>query len=84
MSDQIHISHLTREVKTALELAIAAFSPSEIVDRLAVVAGLLDALQSLAVDDAVQLPLVGRTRERAMMALEDWRRWQVDHPTPNA
>jgi hypothetical protein len=84
MSEAMHISHVTRQVKTALELAIAAFAPTELVDRLAVVAGLLDALQSLAIDDTTQLPLIGKTRERAHSALEAWSRWQADHPKANA
>ena len=42
--DALRANHLRREVKTALELAVASMGPTEIVDRLAVAAGLLEAL----------------------------------------
>jgi hypothetical protein len=72
--------HLAREVKTALELAIAASAPTELVDRLAVVAGLLDAITGLALSETGTLPLVSSTTERAKTALAAWHRWQSDHP----
>jgi hypothetical protein len=81
MSKQpLELVHLTREVKTALELAIAGLAPSDLIDRIAVVAGLLEAFASLALDDTTTLPLVERTIGRAKQALEVWRRWQHDHP----
>jgi hypothetical protein len=45
-------SHLRREARTALELAIVALAPSALVDRLATAAGLLEALVELPKDSA--------------------------------
>lgn len=76
----MQLMHLAREVKTALELAIAAFAPSDLVDRLAVAAGLLDAFTALEVDATSMLPLIARTTERAEIALSTWSQWQKEHP----
>ena len=80
MRTQLHLTHLARDVKTALELAIAAFAPSDLVDRLALAAGYLDAFQSLDPDGAALMPLITRTTERADLALATWRQWQKEHP----
>ncbi len=80
MSTQMELRHLAREVKTGLELAIAAFAPSELVDRLAVAVGLLEAIADMALDEAATVPLVTRTVERADQALAAWLRWRDDHP----
>ena len=80
MGKQMELTHLAREVKTGLELALAALAPSDLVDRLAIGAGLLDAITDMALDEAATLPLVTRTVERANEALAAWRRWRADHP----
>ncbi len=80
MSKQMELRHLAREVKTGLELAIAALAPSDLVDRLAVAAGLLDAITDMALNEAATLPLVTRTVERANKALAAWHQWRDDHP----
>jgi hypothetical protein len=76
---QMEIRHLGREVKTALELAIAALAPSEIVDRLATAAGLLDALAEFPEDTAPALAFVPETVERARRSLAAWQIWQKKH-----
>jgi hypothetical protein len=80
MSKQMQLLHLAREAKTALELAIAGMAPTDLVDRLAVVAGLLEAFSGLALDETATLPLLASTTERANKALAEWQRWQKDHP----
>jgi hypothetical protein len=80
MTNQMELRHLAREVKTALELAIAALAPSDLVDRLAIGAGLLDAITDMALDEAAALPLVTRTVERATQALAAWHQWRTEHP----
>ena len=80
MSTQMELRHLAREVKTDLELAIAAFAPDDLVDRLAVAVGLLEAITDMALDDAATIPLVARTVERANQAVAAWNRWRDDHP----
>ena len=42
-STSLDLNHLRREVRTALELAILELASPELVDRLAGLAGLLDA-----------------------------------------
>ncbi|MEO8844849.1 MAG: hypothetical protein ABI591_23885 [Kofleriaceae bacterium] len=44
MSKQMELRHLARDVKTSLALALAALAPSDLIDRLAIGAGLLDAI----------------------------------------
>jgi hypothetical protein len=73
------LSHLRRDARTALELAVVALAPSELVDRLALVAGLLEALVELPTDSAPVIALVPSVQSRAKTALDDWQRWQQEH-----
>jgi hypothetical protein len=75
----LDLSHLRREARTALELAIVALAPSELVDRLAAVAGLLEALVELPTDSAPVSALVPTVAARAKRALGDWQKWQQEH-----
>lgn len=75
----MELRHLAREVKTALELAIVALCPSELVDRLAMAVGLLDALVELPLDSPAVGALVPGVETRARTALEDWGRWREGH-----
>ena len=59
---------------------ILACAPSDLVDNLAIAAGLLDAITDMALDEAATTPLVTRTVERANQALAAWQRWRADHP----
>ena len=79
MSNQMQLTHLGREVKTALELAIVALAPAGLVDRLAIAVGLIEAISDLELADD-RLPFIARTRERADQALADWAIWQKEHP----
>jgi hypothetical protein len=54
----LDLSHLRREARTALELAVVALAPSDLVDRLAVVAGLLEAIVELPPNSAPVLALL--------------------------
>jgi hypothetical protein len=75
----IELSHLRRDSRTALELAVVAMAPSELVDRLAAAAGLLEALVELPADSAPVIALVPKLVERTRGALEDWEKWRRDH-----
>ena len=46
----MQLRHVGREVKTAVELAIVALCPQELLERLAATAGLLEAVAGLPVD----------------------------------
>jgi len=73
------LRHLRRETRTALELAVVALTPTDLVDRLAAVAGLLEALVELPPNSPPGLALVPRLTTRARSALEDWQKWQHEH-----
>lgn len=79
MSDErtLDLVHLRRETRTALELAIVGAAPTSLVDRLATVTGLLEALAELPLDGTTRA-LATTTVERARGALEIWRRWERD------
>src|SRR5687768_4338652 len=76
---RMDLSHLRRESRTALELAVVAMAPSELVDRLATAAGLLEALEELPTDSSPVIAIVPGVATRARSALEDWQKWQHDH-----
>lgn len=78
-SDALRASHLRREVKTALELAIAALAHAELIDRLATSAGLLEALAEFPESSAPVLAMRPRATQLTEDALEAWRGWQA-HP----
>ena len=73
------LSHLRRESRTALELAVVTMAPFDLVDRLAAAAGLLEALVELPADSAPVLAIVPSVVKRARSALEDWQKWHHDH-----
>jgi hypothetical protein len=75
----IDLSHLRRETRTALELAVVAPAPSDLVDRLAAAAGLLEAIAELPADSPAVAALIPELVERARAALATWRSWQADH-----
>lgn len=70
------LTHLRREVRTALELAVVALAPSELIDRLAAAAGLLEALIELPANSPPALALVPGLVERTGTALDNWQTWQ--------
>ena len=75
--DALRANHLRREVKTALELAVASMSSTEIVDRLAVAAGLLEALSEFPPDAAPVVATTPRAVAIADEALSAWRAWEA-------
>lgn len=82
MPDQIELVHLRREIRTALELAIVALAPEDLVERLAAGAGILETIAELPLDAAPIAALAPRTIRRAKEALDAWHRWQREHTPP--
>ena len=76
MDNNMEVRHLGREAKTALEIAIVTLAPSELVERLALVAGLLEALGEIPSDSPPVTTLVSKTLLRAQRVLEEWRKWE--------
>jgi len=81
--DALKPTHLRRDVKTALELAIALLAPTELVDELAMAAGLLEALGQFPADAAPVLATTPRAIELAHTALAEWQKWEA-LPRPKA
>jgi len=75
----LDLSHLRRETRTALELAVVALAPLDMIDRLAGAAGLLEALMELPPDSPPVIALVPKLSGRARSALKDWNAWQARH-----
>ena len=76
---QMDLSHLRRESRTALELAVVAMAPSDLVNRLATSAGLLEALVELPTDCAPVITLVPSLVGRTRSALDDWQKWHHEY-----
>jgi hypothetical protein len=76
---QLDLSHLRREVRTALELAIVGPAPEELIDRLASIAGLLEAVAELPADSPPVLALIRRLVVRTRESLAEWDAWQKEH-----
>jgi hypothetical protein len=75
----LNLSHLRREARTALELAVVALAPSELVDRLAAAAGLLEALIELPANSPPALALVPSLVQRTQASLDDWQAWRREN-----
>ena len=75
--DALKFSHLRREVKTALELAMALLAPTQVVDELAIAAGLLEALSQFPSDAAPVIANTPRAIELAHTALAEWQKWEA-------
>jgi hypothetical protein len=76
---QMDLSHLRRDSRTALELAVVAMAPPELIERLAASAGLLEALAELPTDSTPVVALVPKLVTRTRSALEDWQKWHHEH-----
>jgi hypothetical protein len=75
----LDLSHLRRETRTALELAVVALAPAPVIDRLASVAGLLEALAELPPGSPPLVALVPRVVRRGRSALAEWNAWHARH-----
>jgi hypothetical protein len=70
---RMDLSHLRRDSRTALELAIIELAPSDLIDSLAMVTGLLEALAELPPDSAPAIALGPATADRARVTLKRWQ-----------
>ncbi len=79
MKNSMELLHLGRDVKTALELAIVGMCPVDLVERLAMMAGLLDAISEFPTDSPAVAALIPALDARARTALNDWETWREKH-----
>ena len=80
---QTEVRHLLRTVKTSLELAIVARAPTELVNRLGRVSGLLDAVSQLPVTDGPAQAMTAGLIAEGLAAVGAWHNWQQGR-TPSA
>ncbi len=83
LDKQMEIRHVLRNVKTSLELAIVARAPSDLLNRLGRVAGLLDAVSQLPIDEGPAQALVSGLIADGLAAVDGWEKWHRSH-TPAA
>jgi hypothetical protein len=69
------IRHLLRTVKTALELAVVARAPTDLLNRLARPAGLLEAVSQLPVEGTATEALIPDLLIEARSAVDRWEAW---------
>jgi hypothetical protein len=74
---KLDLSHLRREARTALELAIIELAPTDLIERLALATGLLEALAELPADSAPAITLGPSTAARARIGLKMWGDWSL-------
>ena len=80
---QTELRHLLRTVKTSLELAIVARAPSDLLNRLGRVAGLLDAVSQLPTEEGPAQALIPGLIADGLAAVDAWDKWHRSR-TPTA
>ena len=73
---QTQIRHLLRTLKTSLELAIVARAPTDLLNRLGRVAGLLDAVSQLPAEAGPAQAMTASLVADGVAAVEAWEKWQ--------
>jgi cellulose biosynthesis protein BcsQ len=73
------LGQLRQEARVALDLAVVALAPSQLVERLAAAVGLLESLGDLPSGSPPVVAMVPDTMARARRSLNDWRAWHKQH-----
>ena len=72
---QTEIRHLLRSVKTALELAIVARAPTDLVNRLGRVSGLLEAVSQLSDQEGPGRTMLPGLIADGLATVSAWEKW---------
>jgi hypothetical protein len=73
----LELVHLRRDARTSLELAIVGLAPQELIDELAAVTGMLEAIDGLPQEAPNVAALMPSLIKRARAVLERWNTWHV-------
>jgi hypothetical protein len=76
---QRELAQLRQDARVALDLAVVALAPSQLIERLALAVGLLESLGELPADSPPVVALVPKTIARSKSSLDDWRSWHEQH-----
>jgi len=76
-TSRLDLSHLRRQARTALELAIVELAPNDLIDRLALVTGLLEAIDA-APDVLSALADLGKRQHAKIELVRNGRSRTVD------
>jgi hypothetical protein len=76
---QRELARLRQEARAALDLAVVALAPSQLIERLALAVGLLESLGELPADRPPVVALVPKTISCSRSSLDDWRSWHKQH-----
>jgi hypothetical protein len=74
----MEVRHLLREIRSALEMAVVAIAPAELLDPLARASGLLQALSELPIDCAPAMALTPKALDSARNILVTWHTWEQE------
>ena len=73
---QSEMRQLLRTLKTSLELAIVGRAPTDLLNRLGRVAGLLDAVSHLPIDEGPAQAMAAGLVTDGLAAIDTWQKWQ--------
>ena len=73
------LGQLRHDARIALDLAVVALAPSQLIERLAMAVGLLESLSELPEDSPPVVALVPKAVAGAKSSLGDWRTWHKQH-----
>ena len=77
LDKQTEMRHLLRAVKTSLELAIVARAPTDLLNRLGRISGLLDAVSQLPFHGGPAQTMTAGLIADGLAAVDAWQEWRL-------
>ena len=75
----LELVHLRRDARTSLELAIVGLAPGNLIESLALVSGMLEAIAELPLESPPVAAMLPSLVIKARGALAQWNAWHVEH-----